>query len=88
MCGDWRGFGSQSFRASVVLNKEDMASLLTSFRDAHAAGKQITPKLQVTAKITEKGISSAEVVGIGEPRKGTLSIGKAMSDAKKPKAEE
>ncbi|HEY8902801.1 MAG TPA: hypothetical protein VIM48_03780 [Chthoniobacterales bacterium] len=77
-------FGDNYFRAEVLLSKEEMARLLKDFQEAHSAGKAIAPHMHVTAKVTEKGVVSAKVVGLGEARMGAVRLSKALAEAKLP----
>ena len=75
--------GSVSFVAKLTLSHDDANSLLAEFQEAHARGSEIAPDLQVTARINHKGIQSAEVVGLGDPRPNAIGLSKALASAKK-----
>lgn len=61
-------YGGILFKAKLHLNESDIDQLLEDYQSAHSNGSQITPPLHVTAEINAKGVKSASVVGIGNPR--------------------
>jgi sulfur carrier protein ThiS len=75
-------FGDVSFSAEVMLNKDEMESLLKDFQEAHSQNRPIALPMHVTAKASEKGITSAKVMGLGDPRKGAVRLSEALRDAK------
>ena len=54
--------GEVSFKARLALSHEDATSLLEQFQNAHAGETQIAPDLEVTARISPKGVQSAELL--------------------------
>lgn len=73
--------GDTSFSAKLMLTHEDASALLEDFQRAHAEGGDIAPDLQVSARINDKGIQSAEVVGLGEPREKAVRLSEALAKA-------
>lgn len=81
-------FGDVSFSADVLLSKEEMASLLKDFQEAHAKNSAIAPAMHVTAKVSEKGVTSAKVVGLGDPRVTARRLSEVLANAKQAAAGE
>lgn len=79
-------FGDVSFTAEVLLSKEQMATLLKDFQEAHAKNSAIAPAMHVTAKVSDKGITSAKVIGLGEPRTGAKRLSEVLAAAKQGEA--
>jgi hypothetical protein len=80
--GEWEiglAFGETSFRAKMMITEDEISELLRAFQEAHAAGSEISPDLQVTAEINDKGVRSAAVVGLGAPRPKAVSLGDAVA---------
>ncbi len=71
------------FKAQVNLEQSEMQKLLDAFKEANKKGTKIAPDLHVSAEIAAKGIKSAIVVGVGEPRPSSVKLSNAFADAKK-----
>jgi hypothetical protein len=59
-----------------------MQQLLADFQEAHSKNRPIALPMHVTAKASSKGIISARVVGLGEPRAGSIKLSEALQSAK------
>ncbi len=75
-------YGDVSFRAALAITDDEIQKLFKDFQEAHAAGSVIAPDMNVTAKINERGISSAIVVGLDLPRKNAISLSDALQQAR------
>lgn len=84
--GKWKvkiRFGTKSFRAGVALAESDLARLFNAYNTSGGKTDVVCP-LQVTSEFDAKGEPSASmVVGWGEPRKSSVKLSEAMSQAKK-----
>ena len=72
-------FGDVIFPAKLELSHEDVSSLLAQFTAAHEKGSEIAPDLQVTAMVSEKGVKSATVIGLGIPRDKSMRLSQALA---------
>lgn len=72
-------FGDVIFPAKLELSHEDVSSLLAQFTAAHEKGSEIAPDLQVTAMVSEKGVKSATVIGLGAPRDKSMRLSQALA---------
>jgi hypothetical protein len=80
--GEWEiglAFGETTFRAKMMVTEDEVSSILAAFQEAHAKGSEISPDLQVTAEINDKGVRAATVIGVGPKRKSAISLGEAVS---------
>ncbi|TDU64145.1 hypothetical protein EI77_04329 [Prosthecobacter fusiformis] len=81
--GEWEiglKWGDQTFRAKMLLSSKEVDDLMDSFQLAHLSGSNIAPDLQVTAMINAKGVYSASVVGLGDRRKGSNTLGEVYAE--------
>ncbi len=72
-------YGDVAFRAKLLITTEEMTALLTAFNEAQVKGANISPDLHVTAEINEKGITSAEVVGLGAARENSRKLSEVLA---------
>ncbi len=75
--------GSHVFSAKLEITNKEVSELLESFQDAHDKNSEIAPDFQVTARINAKGVQSAQVVGMGDPRSGSMRLAQALAEAAK-----
>lgn len=75
-------FGETAFRAKLLITEEEISELLGKFQEAHKNGSVISPDLQVTAEINDKGVGPASVIGIGAPRSRSITLGEAFAKEK------
>ncbi len=84
---DWEitlKWGEVTFKAKLMVSSPEITELMESFQLAHASGSNIAPDFQVTASINAKGIQSATVVGLGDQRKNSVTIGDAFGKLRAP----
>lgn len=77
-------YGEVRFRAKLSITDAEIDTLLKSFQEAHARHSEISPDLQVTAEMSAKGVTAAQVIGMGPPRSGSISLGEALKKAGEP----
>jgi hypothetical protein len=75
-------WGEVTFKAKLELTDAQVSQLMASFRQAHQSGTNIAPDLQVTAEINANGIQSALVIGIGDRRQDSMTLGEVMQRIK------
>lgn len=84
--GEWQigiFYGGLAFKAKLNITADQIEALLKNFQEAHARNSEIAPDLQVTADFSSAGIRNAQVVGIGAPRPQSVSLSKALEEARK-----
>lgn len=79
-------WGGIHFKAKLMLNSSQVEELMSSYHLAHASGSNIAPDFQITAKINAKGVQSATVIGMGDQRKDSKTIGEVLESFKKSEA--
>lgn len=82
---DWEiglRWGDVVFRAKLMITSEEIDELMNSYQAAHASGDNIAPDFQVTAEINAKGVQSATVIGVGEARGNSKTLGEIFESFK------
>jgi hypothetical protein len=75
-------YGDRSFPAILKLDILQQEEFVAGYGKAGKSGK-VAADLHVTAKVSRKGVSKAEVVGLGKPRETAIKLSKALAERAK-----
>lgn len=88
---DWEiglRWGDVAFKAKLMITAQEIEELMDSYQLAHASGSSIAPDFQVTAEINAKGVQSATIIGVGDQRENSQTLGEVFATFEAAQEEE